>query len=114
MKRILWNGGLSLRLAIALVLLGTLSLPAFAQHSDVGGKRDVDVMTVNLYVGADFGPLVSLNPADPDYGTKFLTGVATTYGKILASNFPVRAEALAREVRRRAPDVIALQEVTQI
>jgi endonuclease/exonuclease/phosphatase family metal-dependent hydrolase len=86
----------------------------FAQQSGVGGKRDIDVMTVNLYVGADFSPLTSLNPADPNYGLKFLTGVATIYSHIVASNFPVRAEAIARQVALRGPDVIALQEVTLI
>jgi endonuclease/exonuclease/phosphatase family metal-dependent hydrolase len=84
---------------------------AWAQRAD-GGKRDVDIMTVNLYVGSEFTPVTSLNPADPDFPTKLLTGVATIYGRIVASNFPKRAEALARDIARRAPDILALQEVT--
>lgn len=98
-------------LAITLCLAGT---PAFAERPGVGGKRDLDVMTANLYVGADFGPLTTLNPADPNFGLKFLTGTATIYGQIGAAKFPVRAAALAREVAVRAPDIIALQEVTLI
>jgi len=98
-------------LAIPLCLAGT---SAFAQRSGVGDKRDLDVMTVNLYVGADFSPLTTLNPADPDFLVNFLNGVATIYGRIGAANFPVRAEALAQDIARRAPDVISLQEVTQI
>jgi endonuclease/exonuclease/phosphatase family metal-dependent hydrolase len=100
-----------------LVTIVVVSAPGnllFAQRSGIGGKRDVDVMTVNLYIGADFTPLVTLDPRDPDFGTKFLTGTATIYGRILASNFPARAEAIAKEVARRAPDVIALQEVAQL
>ena len=85
---------------------------AMAQSPGVGGKRDLDVMTANLFVGADFSPLASLDPADPNFNVKFLTGVATIYGRITASNFPVRAEALARQIALRGPDVVALQEVS--
>jgi endonuclease/exonuclease/phosphatase family metal-dependent hydrolase len=86
----------------------------FAEQSGIGGKRDIDVMTLNLYVGSTFDPLTTLNRSDPNYGMKFLTGVATIYSRILASNFSARADVIAREVARRGPDVIALQEVTQI
>jgi len=98
---------------VILTLLTSTSW-AFAEQPGVGGKRDLDVMTVNLYVGADFSPLTTLNPSDPDFGVKFLTGVATIYGRIGASNFPVRASAIAQQVALRGPDVIALQEVTLI
>jgi endonuclease/exonuclease/phosphatase family metal-dependent hydrolase len=100
-----------LALVVTVCLAGS---PAFAQRTGVGGKRDLDVMTVNLYVGADFSPVTTLDPLDPAYGLKFLNGVATIYGRIVAANFPVRAEALARQVAARAPDIISLQEVTQI
>lgn len=102
------------RSVLLILTLSTATNWAFAQHPDVGGKRDLDVMTVNLYVGADFSPLTTLSPSDPNFQAKFLTGVATIYGRILASNFPVRAEAIARQVALRGPDVIALQEVSLI
>ena len=102
------------RSLLLILTLITVDVSAFAEQQGVGGKRDLDVMTLNLYVGADFSPLTTLDPSDPYYGLKFLSGVATIYGRIVASDFPVRAEAIAREVARRGPDVIALQEVTQI
>lgn len=101
-------------LALVILTLLTSASWAFAEQPGVGGKRDLDVMTVNLYVGADFSPLTTLNPSDPDFFVKFLTGVATIYGHIGASNFPVRASAIAQQVALRGPDVIALQEVTLI
>src|SRR5262245_15419283 len=104
---------------VGLLLLITLTFftvepSAFAQEQAIGGKRDLDVMTLNLYVGAVFDPLTTLDPSDPNYGLKFLQSVATVYGQIIASNFPARAEAIAREIAVRGPDVIALQEVTQV
>jgi endonuclease/exonuclease/phosphatase family metal-dependent hydrolase len=102
------------RLLLLIFTFSTVESQVFAQKPGIGGKRDLDVMTVNLYVGADFSPLTTLDPSDPNYGFKFLSGVATIYGTIVASNFPVRAEAIARQVALRGPDVIALQEVTLI
>jgi endonuclease/exonuclease/phosphatase family metal-dependent hydrolase len=100
------------RFLVLILTLGTGSHWAYAEQAGVGGKRDIDVMTLNLYLGADLSPLSTLNPSDPDFNVKFLTGVVTIYGHIVASNFPTRAEAIAREVARRGPDVIALQEVS--
>ena len=99
---------------LILTLLTGTSWVFAQQPGGVGGKRDLDVMTANLYIGADFSPLTTLNPSDPDFNIKFLTGVATIYGRIGASNFPVRAEAIARQVALRGPDVVALQEVALI
>src|SRR5688572_23438448 len=90
--------------ALILILLTGTSW-GFAEVPDVGGKRGLDVMTVNLYVGAVFDPLTTLNPSDPEYPVKFLTGVATIYSQILTSNFPARAQAIAQHVARRGPDV---------
>src|SRR5438105_1357555 len=112
--RIAFRKSAAARLLALVTILCVAGSSAFAQRTGVGGKRDLDVMTANLYVGADFTPLTTLNPADPDFGLKFVTGVATVYGRIVAANFPVRADALARNIAVRAPDVIALQEVTQI
>src|SRR6185503_7221289 len=66
----------------------------------------------NLYVGADFTPVITLDPSDPAFGAKLIAGVAQTYGRIIASNFPKRADALAQQLVARGPELIALQEVS--
>jgi endonuclease/exonuclease/phosphatase family metal-dependent hydrolase len=87
---------------------------AWAEARDIGGRRDLDVATFNLYVGADFVPLLTLNPSDPQYFNKLVAEVAAIHGQVLQSNFPVRAEALAEQIVRRNPDLVALQEVSLI
>ena len=99
---------------VMIAILYSLSAAGWSQGRDNGGKRAIHVATVNLYVGADFSPLFALNPLDPNYAVQFLNGVATIYGRILQSNFPKRAEALAVEIVARGPDLVALQEVTLI
>ena len=100
-------------LNIVLVLC-VLTSAGWAQDTTHPGTRQIDVATINLYVGADFSPVLSLNPADPNYGAQLLAGVATIYAQIRQSNFHVRADALAREIVRRSPDLVALQEVSLI
>lgn len=63
--------------------------------------------TVNLYVGADFSPVLALDPSDPDFGSKLVAGVATIYSQIGQSNFQTRAEAVARQIVTRGPDLVA-------
>jgi len=104
-----------IRRAVALVIvciLGISTPVTWSQGLTDTGKRDIDVATVNLYIGADFSPVLSLDPSDPNYTSKLLTGVATIYGVIRQSQFQTRADALARQIVRRGPDLIAVQEVT--
>src|SRR4030095_1187198 len=108
----LWKS-LTCRTMTVAILICTISAPGWSQRAD-GGKRELDVLTIHLYVGSAFSPVTSLDPSDPAYGLKLLAGVATVYGRIVASNFPVRADALAQQVARTLPDLIALQEVTLI
>src|SRR5262245_7760991 len=97
---------------VAAIIIAVLFIPRPAWSEDVGGKRDIDVATVNLYVGADVSPITTLNPADPDFPTKLVVAVATVHARILASGFHQRAAALAQEIVARGPDVVALQEVS--
>ena len=99
---------------VLIAIVFGLNTAAWAQGRDIGGKRDIDVATFNLYVGADFIPLLTLDPSDPQYFNKLIAGVAAIHGQILQSNFPVRAEALAEQIVRRNPDLVALQEVSLI
>jgi endonuclease/exonuclease/phosphatase family metal-dependent hydrolase len=78
------------------------------------GARDITIFDQNLYVGAEFTPLLTLDPTDPNYVRNLLMGVAEVYQAIVASDFPRRAQALAREIEATQPDLVALQEVSLI
>ena len=66
----------------------------------------IKVMTRNLYLGADFIPIVL---AEDD--GQFIAAVTTALTTAAVNNFPLRAKYLAKEVAYTRPDVIALQEV---
>jgi endonuclease/exonuclease/phosphatase family metal-dependent hydrolase len=115
MKNVLWKRFAVSTTAIVLIaIVFSFNTAAWAQGRDIGGKRDFAVATFNLYVGADFTPVLTLDPSDPAYFGKLIAGVAAAHGRILQSNFPVRAEALAEQIVRRDPDLVALQEVSLI
>ena len=80
----------------------------------IGRNRDLDIATFNLYVGGEFGPVLALDPSDPDYFSKLVAGIAAIHGQILQSDFEARADALAEQIVRRDPDLVALQEVSLI
>src|SRR5688572_10106713 len=103
-----------IRSGTTLVILFILCLTpvAWSQGLADSGKRRIDVATLNLYVGADFSPVLTLDPLDPYYGLKLLNGVAAIYGGIRQSSFHSRADALAREIMLRRPDLVARQEVS--
>ena len=76
-------------------------------HGD-HGKRDLTVMTQNMYLGS------SLNPAlEATTPQAFVEAVARIYATVQYTNFPQRAEAIANEVDENEPDLIGLQEVTK-
>jgi endonuclease/exonuclease/phosphatase family metal-dependent hydrolase len=76
-------------------------------HHDKG-KRDLTVMTQNLYLGSSLGP--ALEAKTPG---GFVEAVARIYATVQYTNFPQRAEAIADEIQEEAPDLIGLQEVTK-
>jgi endonuclease/exonuclease/phosphatase family metal-dependent hydrolase len=79
------------------------------QGKDHGhGKRDLTVMTQNLYLGSSLGP--ALEATTPE---AFVEGVARIYATVQYTNFPQRAEAIADEIQENSPDLIGLQEVSK-
>jgi hypothetical protein len=68
----------------------------------------VTVMTRNVYVGADIDPLLEASPAE------IPLLVAGAFQELLATNFPERAEAFAREIAATNPHLIGLQEISLI
>lgn len=72
------------------------------------GKRDLTVMTQNMYLGSSLNP--ALEATTPE---AFVEAVARIYSTVQYTNFPQRAEAIADEIEEKEPDLIGLQEVTK-
>jgi endonuclease/exonuclease/phosphatase family metal-dependent hydrolase len=81
-------------------------------HSNHGhhgqDKRDLTVMTQNLYLGSSLGPALEAKTQE-----EFVAAVARIYATVQYTNFPQRAEAIAGEIQEKDPDLIGLQEVTK-
>ncbi|HMU61062.1 MAG TPA: endonuclease/exonuclease/phosphatase family protein [Gemmatimonadales bacterium] len=76
------------------------------------GPQDVTVMSQNLYVGADVDAVITaLATPDPDDDIPALLDAVATLER---TDFPARAAAIAREIGRRHPLVVGLQEVSTI
>ena len=70
--------------------------------------KTVTVMTRNLYVGADLLPAIAaIASGDP---IAIITAVSEVWAKVKFTDFPARAEGLAREIAESEPDLIGLQE----
>jgi endonuclease/exonuclease/phosphatase family metal-dependent hydrolase len=97
-------------LTAALLGLGAvLALALLASEGQAKAKprgTAVNVMTRNVYLGADLGPAIAAN--NPNQFSK-------ANGQILrdvdTNNFPTRARGLASEIRGKKPDLVGLQEV---
>jgi endonuclease/exonuclease/phosphatase family metal-dependent hydrolase len=87
-------------LVVALVAV----MPAAAAAKD---KRDLTVMSQNLYLGASLAPVSAATTP-----FEFIVGVATIFAEVQFTNFPARADAIADEIDANDPDLIALQEVS--
>ncbi|MGZ4594732.1 MAG: endonuclease/exonuclease/phosphatase family protein [Actinomycetes bacterium] len=94
--------------ALALVVGLAVVLPAPAQAHEGKAKRDLTVMTQNLYLGSSLTP--ALTATDP---ASFLSAVATIFGTVQFTNFPARAQAIAAQVASEQPDLVGLQEVSR-
>ena len=94
------------------ILVGVLGLCLVSPIAGAAGKgTDVyklDVMTQNLYVGANVFRVFEGAPCGP------LQSIYEIHKTVQATNFPERAEAIADMVMRQKPHVIGLQEVSLI
>jgi hypothetical protein len=98
-----------------ILIIGAMGLLGIAQISGANGSpghhpghksEKIDVMTMNQYLGADLTPIVTA----PDLPT-FNDAVVEALESIAANDFPARADALARLIARRSPELVGLQEV---
>jgi hypothetical protein len=105
-----WEDTMNKLLTIFLSLLLAVSLTPSAAIAENDGTEvaKLEIMTQNLYVGADLFRLFEPAPCGP---AQNVFGIFET---VKATNFPERAEAIANLVQRNKPDVIGLQEVSLI
>jgi endonuclease/exonuclease/phosphatase family metal-dependent hydrolase len=112
-------GTLILALLAALaVALATVAGPVAAKPAEsppgaaqVAEARTVTVMTRNLYLGADLGPILG---AVASGNQAAVVGAATTTWNQVVASYPAeRMAAIADEIVAAEPDAVGLQEVTR-
>ena len=111
MRGLDWRRSLRVGVAAAAAVVGAVGFaaPAVAGgDGHDGGKRDVTVMTQNLYLGSSLD--AALVPGLSQ--EQFVAAVAKIYGTAVTTNFPLRAQTIADEIKADRPDLIGLQEVT--
>ncbi|MCU0277614.1 MAG: hypothetical protein MUE31_01845 [Candidatus Nanopelagicales bacterium] len=97
----------------AAAMLGAGLLAPGAQAATVS-KAPPDsamkVMTLNLYLGGSLGD--AINAATKGI-VAFLPAAANVYDTAVKTDFPLRAQWIAKTIKKQDPDVITLNEVTE-
>ncbi len=101
-----WRRRTAVALLAALVALGTLGLGTATAGPPEHARRHLEVATYNLYLGADLTPL--FGATTPEELTR---RAGEVYATMVKTDFPARAEAIARLFAEDPPDVAGLQEV---
>jgi endonuclease/exonuclease/phosphatase family metal-dependent hydrolase len=91
-------------LALLALVGATIGLAGTAQAKVKAGE--VRVMSRNLYLGADLSPAINSKSTD-----EFIEANGGIIRQVEATNFPVRAKGLAKEILETGPDLVGLQEV---
>lgn len=91
-------------LALAALAVALMACAGIAQAK--GRGTPVNVMTRNLYLGADLTPAIESKST-----SEFIEANGAIYRQLEATNFPVRAKGLAKEILENKPDLVGLQEV---
>ena len=91
---------------IALAASMALGLFAAGAAAKYGPGTEVNVMTRNLYLGADLTPAINAKNTN-----EFVQANGQILREVTANNFPVRAKGLAQEILKKEPDLVGLQEV---
>lgn len=106
-----------LRFAAGLLL--TVALAASVAAAPVGpfcsvGKRSVDTMNVNLYIGGGIDRVIALDPTDPAYFANLVSAVTGVFYEIVSSQPDTRLGGVADRIAARMPDLVAVQEASLI
>lgn len=77
---------------------------------DPGAAVPISVMTQNMYVGADLDAVIAalLGGGDPTFA------LAVAVGEILGNDLDARIQGIAASIARHRPQVVGLQEVSEI
>jgi endonuclease/exonuclease/phosphatase family metal-dependent hydrolase len=75
-----------------------------------GKPGKITVMTWNLYLGADMGPLALA--ARTGDRSALVNAASVAWATVVKTDFPTRAKALAREIEQAQPLLVGLQEVS--
>jgi endonuclease/exonuclease/phosphatase family metal-dependent hydrolase len=100
--------GLVALLALVLMVAAPGAATAGSKKPPGKDKRQLTVMTQNLYLGSSLTPAIEATTP-----TAFIGAVAEIYGTAVFTNFPRRAEAIADTIAAEEPDLVGLQEVTR-
>jgi endonuclease/exonuclease/phosphatase family metal-dependent hydrolase len=99
--------GAALLAALVLVIAG--SAAAKPKKKDKAPKPTaVKVMTRNVYLGADLTPAIQAKGV-----SAFVEATGEILRQVTANDFPVRAKGLAKEIIKKGPDLVGLQEVAE-
>lgn len=88
------------------VALAVFAAPVAAKPKGKAKGTVVNVMTRNLYLGADLTPAITSQST-----SEFIEANGGIIRQVEATNFPVRAKGLAKEILEKEPDLVGLQEV---
>lgn len=93
--------------SVCLVILFFISSLIAQRGVPVGSDREIAIMTWNAYLGAELEPV--LDPSLPP--EQLAQVIAQTWAEVQSTNFPERAEGIARQIEQVRPDILCLQEV---
>ena len=94
-------------LLAVLIGLGVVGLrPAWGTPPE-HARRQLTVATYNLYLGADLTPLFSASSTQ-----ELVQRAGQIYANVVRTDFPSRAEAIAKLLAADPPDIAGLQEVS--
>ena len=95
--------------AIGIALIAVVALAGLLTAQPAAAKKKavkVDVMTRNIFLGADLSPALEAN--NPN---QFVEANGEILREVDLTDFPRRAPILAEEIRSTQPDLVGLQEV---
>jgi endonuclease/exonuclease/phosphatase family metal-dependent hydrolase len=97
---------MSPRCCFAAALVAALAIGVPSAGATTKTRRNLTVLTRNLYLGADVITLATATDeaTEQQHASQLLATLTQT-------NFPVRSTAIAKEIATYRPDVVALQEV---